>query len=134
LNASTLREHAGPTPVAHYRGALRAATLGLVINLALGVAKLVGGIAGDSFALVSNAINSLGDALTSAVVISALWYAQRPPDREHPYGHTRAEAVAASNVALLIIVSALFVGYEAISRWSSRHDIPSMKDIASATR
>ena len=114
------------TPAGHYRQAMAAAALGLGVNLALGVVKLVGGIAGDSFALISDAINSLGDALTSVVVLAALWYAQRPPDREHPYGHTRAEAVAASNVALLIIISALYIGYEAISRWSSRHEIPAV--------
>jgi cation diffusion facilitator family transporter len=107
-----------------YRAASQAALLGLVVNLALGVAKLVGGIAGDSFALISDAVNSLGDTLTSAVVLGALWYAQRPADEEHPYGHTRAEAVAASNVALVIIISALYVGWEAIGRMTLRHEPP----------
>ncbi len=98
--------------------------VGLVINLALGLVKLVGGIAGSSFALISDAINSLGDSLTSAVVVFALWFAQRPPDDEHPYGHTKAEAIAASNVALVVIVSALYIGWEAIHRWTIPHDIP----------
>ena len=107
-----------------YRSASRAALLGLVINLSLGVLKLIGGIAGRSFALISDAINSLGDSLASVVVLVGLWYAQQPPDEEHPYGHTRAEGVAASNVALLIILSALLVGWEAISRLHVAHDIP----------
>lgn len=98
--------------------------LGLVVNLALGIVKLVGGLVGGSFALVSDAVNSLGDALTSVVVVAALWYAQRPADDEHPYGHTRAEAVAASNVALLIILSALFVGWQALIRITGQHDVP----------
>jgi cation diffusion facilitator family transporter len=96
----------------------------LVANLALGVVKLVGGIIGASFALISDAVNSLGDSLTSVVVLVALWYAQRPADEEHPYGHTRAEAVAASNVALLIIVSALIVGWQALARLTVKHDLP----------
>lgn len=95
-----------------------------MINLALGIAKLVGGIAGSSFALISDAINSLGDSLTSIVVVFALWFAQRPADDEHPYGHTKAEAIAASHVALLIIASALYIGWEAIQRWNEPHDIP----------
>lgn len=116
---------APPTPATSlYREAIRAALLGLVVNLTLGIVKLVGGIAGGSFALISDAVNSLGDSLTSIVVLGALWYAQRPADQEHPYGHTRAEAVAASNVALLILISALFVGWEAISRLNTQHDIP----------
>lgn len=98
--------------------------LGLVINLALGVVKLVGGIVGSSFALISDAVNSLGDVFMSLVVLFALRVAQRPPDAEHPYGHTRAEAIAGSNVALLVIVSALLVGWEAIQRISVPHDLP----------
>jgi cation diffusion facilitator family transporter len=107
-----------------YREAMRAALLGVAVNLALGLAKLVGGIVGDAFALVSDAVNSLGDALTSLVVGIALWYAQRPPDAEHPYGHTRAEGVAASNVALLIMVSAVLVGWEAVRRMPIPHEAP----------
>ena len=79
---------------------------------------------GSSFALVSDAVNSLGDSLASVVVLVALWYAQRPADEEHPYGHTRAEAVAASNVAVLIIISALMVGWQAITRVTVHDDIP----------
>ncbi len=98
--------------------------MGLGVNLVLGAVKLVGGVLGGSFALISDAINSLGDSLSSVVVLLALWYAQRPADDEHPYGHTRAEAVAASNVALLIVISALIVGWQAIARWSVEHALP----------
>ncbi|MFO7903396.1 MAG: cation transporter, partial [Pirellulaceae bacterium] len=49
----------------------------MAINLSLGIVKLVGGIVGSSFALISDAVNSLGDSLTSLVVIGGLWYAQR---------------------------------------------------------
>jgi cation diffusion facilitator family transporter len=114
----------GSSPQPLYRSAVRAALLGLVVNLLLGVVKLAGGVIGHSFALISDAVNSLGDSLTSVVVLVALWYAQRPADEEHPYGHTRAEAIAASNVALLIVVSALFVGWEAFTRLTIQHDIP----------
>lgn len=114
----------GSSPRPIYRHVTRAALLGLAINLSLGIVKLVGGILGSSFALISDAVNSLGDSLTSLVVLGGLWYAQRPPDEEHPYGHTRAEAVAASNVALLIIISALFVGWEAITRSEIHQQLP----------
>lgn len=107
-----------------YHSATRAALLGLVVNIALGIVKLVGGVVGSSFALISDAVNSLGDSLTSVVVLGALWYAQRPPDEEHPYGHTRVEAAAASNVALLMIISALFVGWHAITRLTVQHQLP----------
>ncbi len=107
-----------------YRDAIRATLLGLAANLTLGIVKFVGGVLGESFALISDAINSLGDSLISIVVLFAMWFAQKPADREHPYGHTRAEAIAASNVALLIIASAVVVGWEAIRRTGIPHDVP----------
>jgi len=97
-----------------YREVVAATWLGLVVNLLLGLAKLIGGVRGHSFALFSDAVNSLGDVFTSGVVLLALWFAQKPADAEHPYGHTRMEAIAGSNVAVLLIVSALLVAWQAI--------------------
>lgn len=107
-----------------YQEVTRAALLGLVVNLLLGTVKLVGGVLGSSFALIADAVNSIGDVVSTVVVLVALRVAQRPPDDEHPYGHSRAEAVAASNVALLVILSALWVGWEAIQRITLQHPIP----------
>lgn len=107
-----------------YREATQAALLGLVVNLALGIVKLIAGLVGQSFALISDAVNSLGDVFTSVVVLFALKFAQRPPDPEHPYGHTRAEGIAASNIAVLMILSALAIGWEAVRRLNVRHDLP----------
>jgi cation diffusion facilitator family transporter len=107
-----------------YRQVTRAALLGLVVNLVLGVVKLVAGLATQSFALVADSVNSLGDAVTTVVVLFALRVAQRPADKEHPYGHTRAEAIAATNIALLIVLSAVAVGWEAIQRFGIPHAAP----------
>ncbi len=97
-----------------YRTATRAALVGLATNVILAAVKLAGGILGNSFALLSDAVNSLGDVFTSLVVLFALRVAQRPADEEHPYGHTRAEAIAGSNVAVLIVVSAFLVAWQAV--------------------
>ncbi|MFV1966166.1 MAG: cation diffusion facilitator family transporter [Pirellulaceae bacterium] len=107
-----------------YRDATRAAWVGLSINLVLGAVKLVGGIKASSFALLTDAFNSIGDSLASAVVLIALAVARRPADRQHPYGHTRAEAIAGSNVALLIVVTALYLGGEAVWRLPLEHEPP----------
>ncbi|WDQ17127.1 cation diffusion facilitator family transporter [Rhodopirellula sp. P2] len=109
-----------------YREATHAAVLGLAINLLLATVKLIAGLAGNSFALLSDAANSIGDVITSCVVLFAIRVAQKPADAEHPYGHTRIEAVAGSNVAVLIIVSAVWIGWEAIRRFSQPHPIPPM--------
>lgn len=107
-----------------YGEATRAAVVGLLINLALGVMKLLGGVFGHSFALVSDAVNSLGDAVGTGVVLVALRVAQQPPDDEHPYGHSRAEALAGSYVALLMTVSAMFVAHEAWRQLSVEQTVP----------
>jgi cation diffusion facilitator family transporter len=98
-----------------YREAVWATVLGLAANLALGVAKLLGGLLGHSYALISDAVNSLGDVFTSVAVLLAFRVAQKPADAEHPYGHTRAEAIAGSNVAVVVILSALLVAWGAVS-------------------
>lgn len=97
-----------------YQGGKRAALWGIGVSLVLGLAKLLGGWFGHSFALLSDSVHSLGDAITSAAIWGVLILSQRPPDREHPYGHTRAEAVIASNLAILIVLSAVAVAWKAI--------------------
>lgn len=115
----------GPESVeAMYRSARRTAALGLVVNLALGTVKLVGGIVGQSFALVSDAVNSIGDSVGSVIVLFALGVAQKPPDAGHPYGHTRAEAVAGLSVAWLIAFSAVAIGWEALNHLFERQSVP----------
>lgn len=101
-----------------YQTATRAVRLGLGVNLALGLVKLAGGFAGQSWALVADSVNSLGDVFAAAVVLFAFRIAQLPPDREHPYGHTRAEAVAGSNVAVLIVGSAVLVAWKTLQSFS----------------
>lgn len=107
-----------------YYEAMRATLVGLCVNLVLGVVKLVAGLIGGSFALISDAVNSLGDTLSSIVTLAALWYAQLPADEEHPYGHTRVEAVAGAYVAVLIVITGIYVGGEAIVRFGSEILVP----------
>ena len=107
-----------------YRQAIRAGLLGLAVNATLAAVKLVGGLVGNSFALLSDAVNSLGDSLTSIVVVCALWFSQKPGDAEHPYGHSRAESIAATSVTVLVMVSAIYVGWEAILRFNQQHAMP----------
>ena len=74
-----------------------------------------GGLLGGSVALVSDAAHSLVDALISAALLVALILAQRPADREHPYGHARVESLAGQGIAVILIALALAIGWEALS-------------------
>jgi cation diffusion facilitator family transporter len=97
-----------------YRQGRRAALWGVGVSLGLGLAKLLGGWFGHSIALVSDAVHSLADAIISSALIGALIFAQRPPDREHPYGHTRIEAIAALCIAIVLMFLAIGVAWRAV--------------------
>jgi cation diffusion facilitator family transporter len=102
-----------------YRESRRAALSGVIITLSLGIAKLAGGLLGHSLALLSDSIHSFGDALAAGSVFGALVWAQRPADKEHPYGYTRAEGVAGSSVALVLVLSGLWIIWEAVSSFGT---------------
>jgi cation diffusion facilitator family transporter len=107
-----------------YRQSRRAALWGIGVSLALGAVKLVGGVLGHSLALLSDAAHSLIDAAISSALLVALIVAQRPADREHPYGHGRLEAVAGAGVALILIALAAAIAYESVSTIGVRHAAP----------
>lgn len=107
-----------------YRRARRATWVGLWANVTLCACKFLAGYRGGSFALISDAANSLGDAVSALTVLIALYIAEKPADAEHPYGHTRAEAIAASNVALFIILMGGYVAWEAVLRIRTPRAVP----------
>ena len=108
-----------------YRESRRAACWGIAVNLVLGAVKVAGGVLGNSLALLADAVHSLVDAGVSAALVMALVVAQRPADREHPYGHGRFEAVAGAGVALVLIALAVGIAYESLSTIGVRSARPS---------
>ena len=115
-----------------YRQARRAALVGLIVTLSLGIAKFAGGWFGHSLALLSDSVHSLGDALSSGSILVVRRWSEQPADREHPYGHTRIETIAASYVALLLVGSGVWVGYEAVRSWNAPTPAPLWYTVAIA--
>ena len=107
-----------------YRESRRAAAWGLTLSLGLGLAKFLGGFFGHSVALLADAVHSLVDAAISGGLLGALLVAERPADREHPYGHGRLEAVAGAGVALLFLVLAAGIAWEALATLRAGHPPP----------
>ena len=91
----------------------KAIAVGAATNLFLSLIKFIGGIFGNSMALIADAIHSLSDLITDAVVYFSHGVGQLPPDKKHPYGHGRAETIGTTVVGLLIIITGLGVAYEA---------------------
>ena len=78
--------------------------VGVVVNLLLTAVKLLVGSLTGSVAVVSDAVNNLSDAAGSVVSLVTMRMAQKPIDKEHPFGHGRAEYIGALAVGVMIIV------------------------------
>lgn len=104
--------------------ARRAVVAGLLANIALAGVKLVAGLLGHSYALVADAVESLTDIVGSVVVWSGLRIAARPADENHPYGHGKAEPLAALLVAAIIFVAGAGILFEAIAEIITPHHAP----------
>jgi cation diffusion facilitator family transporter len=106
------------------RPTVRSALLGLVVNLVLVVVKLVAGIVGNAFVLVADAVESTTDIFSSLIVWRGVAIAGRPPDEDHPYGHGKADAIAAAVVALILLAAAVGVAAVAIREIRTPHSVP----------
>ena len=104
--------------------AIQATYLSIVGNFILAVAKGITGIFGNSYALVADAIESLTDVFSSALVLFGIKYSTRPADSNHPYGHGRAETLVTFIVVGFLLISATIIAYESIINIQSPHEIP----------
>ncbi len=93
-------------------------------NSALALIKWLTGYFGNSYALIADAIESTSDIFSSLLVLFGLRYASRPPDRDHPYGHGRAEPLVTFLVVALLVTSATIIAYESIKNISTPHELP----------
>jgi cation diffusion facilitator family transporter len=103
---------------------LRATIIGLAVNMALATAKLVAGILGHSHALIADAVESLADIFSSLIVWRGLVVAAEPPDEDHPYGHGKAEPIAAAVVASILLLAAGWIATQASHGIAEPHPPP----------
>lgn len=97
-----------------FKQAKTAAAVGIVGNMALAVVKAAVGIWSQSQALIADAAHSASDVAGSFAVWVGLRAAARPPDEDHPYGHGKAESIAAIIVAVLLFLVGLEIGRSAL--------------------
>ncbi|MDB6021825.1 MAG: hypothetical protein JWQ04_1682, partial [Pedosphaera sp.] len=100
---------------------LRATLLGMVVNAILATGKLAAGLLGHSHALVADAVESFADIFSSIVVWRGLVVASEPADEEHPYGHGKAEPIAAAMVSTMLLLAALGITLTSIQAMLSGH-------------
>lgn len=91
------------------RLASRATIVGLISTLFLIILKTTAGIVGHSQALIADAVESLSDLISTGVVLLSLRVSSKPVDFDHPYGHGRAESIAAAFTGLVVILAGLAI-------------------------
>jgi cation diffusion facilitator family transporter len=106
------------------RAGARVALLGLVINVVLASVKIVAGVVGHAYVLIADGIESALDIAGSIVIWGGLTVAARPPDTTHPYGHGKAEPIAALLVALCVLAAAIGLAVESVREILTPHHGP----------
>ncbi len=92
----------------------RIALFGLAINIVLASVKMLAGFFGNAYVLIADGIESAMDVGGSIVIWGGLKVAARPPDRTHPYGHGKAEPIAAVIVAIGVLAAALGLAIQSV--------------------
>ncbi|MBS0266476.1 MAG: cation transporter [Planctomycetes bacterium] len=103
---------------------IRAAQLGILLNAALAVIKLLAGVLGNSYALIADAVESGTDIFSSLFVLGGLQIARRDPTDDYPFGFGRAETLATAAVALMLLGVAIGIAIEAVREILTPHHLP----------
>lgn len=104
--------------------AVRATQISIVGNTALAITKWLAGYFGNSYALIADAIESTADIFSSIFVLLGIKYANKPADKNHPYGHGRIEPLVTFVVVGFLIVSATVIAYESVDNIRTPHEAP----------
>ena len=94
--------------------AMKVSTVSIVGNVLLSAFKLLAGVLASSGAMVSDAIHSASDVISTVVVIIGIRLSGKASDKEHPYGHERMECVAALLLAVVLFLTGIGIGYYGI--------------------
>ena len=108
--------HLGHSRELRYKEVRRVTLIGSAVDLALGVAKIVGGYVATSQALIADGVHSLSDLATDVIVLYAAKHSHREADAEHPYGHGRIETLATVVLGIALVLVAIGIGIDAIDR------------------
>ncbi|PIQ79532.1 cation-efflux pump [Candidatus Peregrinibacteria bacterium CG11_big_fil_rev_8_21_14_0_20_41_10] len=104
--------------------AIRTTYFSVIGNAALAIIKGLTGYFGNSYALIADAIESTTDIFASLLVLFGLHYSTKPADKNHPYGHGRAETLVTFLVVGFLMISATIIAYESIKNIGTPHKLP----------
>ncbi len=102
----------------------RVALVGMLINVCVATAKIAAGLLGNSYVLIADGIESALDIAGSVVIWGGLKVAARPPDERHPYGHGKAEPIAAAIVSVGVLAAAVGLTIQSVREIFMPHHAP----------
>ncbi len=102
----------------------RVALFGMIVNFIFATAKILGGFFGNAYVLIADGIESSMDVASSFVIWGGLKVAARPPDATHPYGHGKAEPIAAIIVAVGVLAAAIGLAIQSVREIFLPHHAP----------
>lgn len=126
----TRGDNAPRTDSAAWRSGARFALVGLAVNVIFAVVKIAAGILGNAYALIADGIESSLDVAGSIVIWGGLRFAARPPDETHPYGHGKAEPLAAVFVAFGVLGAAAVLAWQSVREIFRPHHAPAPYTLA----
>jgi cation diffusion facilitator family transporter len=110
--------------MSHSETAIKATYFSIIGNTLLAVLKWFTGYFGNSYAMIADAIESTTDIFSSLLVLFGLKYSSRPADKNHPYGHGKAEPLITFLVVGFLITSAVIIAHESIKNIGAPHELP----------
>lgn len=112
------------TPNARLVAGSRLALVGAAVNTVMALAKIGCGIAGHSYALLADGVESTLDVFGSILVWAGLRFAALPPDDSHPYGHGKAETLSAIAVGAVLLLTSFILAFESVQEILRPHNAP----------
>jgi cation diffusion facilitator family transporter len=111
-------------PASNMQRGARVALAGMMVNVVLAAAKISAGLFGNSYVLIADGIESALDIAGSVVIWGGLKFAARPPDTTHPYGHGKAEPLAAGLVAMGVLLASVALAVQSVREIFTPHHGP----------
>lgn len=105
--------------------AKKIAWISVISNIILTLGKLFIGWYGNSDAVFADGIHSAADVFASVIVLLVIKIANKPADKEHPYGHGKAEVIVSGIVGILLFLVSIYVVYEGITGFFHEVETPS---------
>lgn len=102
----------------------------IAINVILALIKITTGIIGSSYALIADGIESTMDIVSSLIVWGSLRISIKPPDKDHPYGHGKADSLAGMAVASSLLIASVIIAIQSIREIRTPHHAPAWYTLA----